>query len=118
MSRCGARSTSARRYSATSRRAGVPRATIVAIFELLQWFYRIVCGLPGVAHLVPHDRLAVGRDGHREMHGARVLALILVGRFDDLVRRPAVQHLAHEHVDGLGLVVANLDLDRLLHALG
>src|SRR5690606_21693761 len=73
--------------------------------------------LPAIAHAIGHRGFAVGRHGHRKAHHARVLALVVVARLDDLVSAPPEQRLADDALDRLILVIAHLDLDRLVDAL-
>ena len=72
-------------------------------------------GLPGIANAVGDRRLAVRGDLHRELDRARVLLLGRLRLLDQRPLAPAIEVLAHDHLDRLRLVVADLDLEGLFH---
>src|SRR5262245_53475783 len=73
--------------------------------------------LPSVADSIADGRLAVLLHLHRNVNGAGIDLFVGLGLLDDLPIRPAVEIFFDDHRDRLCLVIAQLDLDLLLHGL-
>src|SRR6266705_3175734 len=67
--------------------------------------------LPTIVDLVVYDFLSVAGHLHYELNGLAVHFLKRIGILDDIPARPAVEMLHDAHLDGRGLVIANLDFE-------
>src|SRR4029077_6658895 len=72
---------------------------------------------PRIVHGVGHDGFAIGLDGYWELDGLRICLARLRGLFGQFPVIAAVEMLDRSHVNRFFLVVADADLETLIHPM-